>query len=557
MEIQLKQISSLEKIRFASDLSCDETDKKSVLAGERFSYQICLLPKEVTYNKLLVSLSASSDFGDALKIYLVKDAYMDCPVTDSTVSSEEDYITLTPGFMPDVLVPMEQQHHTATVNHMLRTFWVRLDVPADAAPGPHLITIRFSFSTDSQGQLFEMEKTMLVEVLPARMPEQKLIYTRWFYADCIADQHHVPVFSEGHWNLMEKYIAAAADTGINMILVPVHTPPLDTAVGTRRPCVQLVDIEKKGDQYFFSFEKFRRFIGICRKNGIRYFEIAHMFSQWGAKCAPNIMVTENGRTDYLFGWHTAADSPEDVAFLKQYISAVSAELEQLGISQNTYFHISDAPSLDNMDTYRAASDLFRPLIGNSKTFDALSNYDFYEKGLVECPVTSVKHIHEFLEHEIPNQWTYYCCSPQKVHTNSFMAMPSSRLRILGFLLYKYDIKGFLHWGFNFYNSAVSYHPINPYLTTSGDGAYPSGDPFIVYPAGNGVYPSIRGQVMYEALQDMGVCLALEERIGRDAVVSMIDRAAGMPLRFDCYPKGKEFLEGLRREMTEAIRDAGV
>ena len=557
MEFQLRQISSLEKIRFASDLVCDEIDKKTVLAGERFSYQICLLPKEISDSKLLVSLCAFSDFGNALKIYLVKNAYMDCPVTDSTVSEEEDYVTLTPGFMPDVLIPMEEQHFTATVNSMLRTFWIRLDVPEDAACGLHPVTVRFTFSNDSQGQLQVLEKTMLVEVLPAKMPKQKLIYTRWFYADCIADQHNVPVFSEEHWHLMEKYIAAAADTGINMILVPVHTPPLDTAIGTRRPCVQLVDIEKKGDQYFFSFDKFRRFIDICKESGIQYFEIAHMFSQWGAKCAPNILVTENGRTDYLFGWHVAADSPEYVTFLKQYISAISQELETLGISQNTYFHISDEPTLNNMDTYKAASDLFRPLIRNSKTFDALSNYDFYEKGLVECPVTSVEQIHEFLEHEILNQWTYYCCFPQKVHTNSFMAMPSSRTRVLGFLLYKYDIKGFLHWGFNFYNSAISYHPVNPYLTTSGDGAYPSGDPFIVYPAKDGVYHSIRGQVMHEAIQDLGVCIALEERIGRKAVISMIDRAAGMDLKFDSYPKGKDFLEGLRREMTEAIRTAVI
>ena len=108
-----------------------------------------------------------------------------------------------------------------------------------------------------------------------------------------------------------------------------------------------------------------------------------------------------------------------------------------------------------METYRKASDLIRPLLKGSKTFDALSDYAFYEQGLVECPVTAVNHIAPFLKHEVPNQWAYYCISQQELVTNCFIANPSCRTRIAGFLLYRYDIKGFLHWGFNYYNSELS------------------------------------------------------------------------------------------------------
>jgi len=336
---------------------------------------------------------------------------------------------------------------------------------------------------------------------------------------------------------------------------PVHTPPLDTEIGTARPRVQLVDIEKQGECYRFGFEKFRRYIAICRNHGIRHFEIAHMFSQWGAKTAPNIYVTENGELCHMFGWHTPADSPEYVAFLKQYITAIAQELTALGISENTYFHISDEPKLENADAYRTASQIIRPLIGSSKSMDAISDYHFYEKGLIQCPVTAVRHIHEFLPHNIPNQWVYYCCGPRTVYTNAFLAMPSYRVRILGFLLYKYDIKGFLHWGFNYYNAVRSLYPIDPYLTTSGDGAYSSGDPFIVYPGNGCVYPSIRGEVTREAMQDATLCRALEARIGRAAVIAMIDRAAGSELRFDCYPKGNGYIESLRAEMLSRLKEA--
>lgn len=551
MEFEIVQVSSLEKVRAQDSLKRDEIHKKTVLAGERLSYQICM--KSDLRMDAVVSLE--SELSEAVRLYLVQDAYIDLPTREVDMEGE-DYMTLEQGFMPDILVPMEEQGFRMRITPDTSTIWVKVDIPKDAPAGDYRVTVKIAPAEEQflTGNTFTFSRTMDIQVIPTVLPEQKLIYTRWFYADCVAVQHNVEIYSEEHWNLIDRYIAAAADVGVNMILVPIHTPPLDTAIGITRPCVQLVDIEKKGDSYEFSFEKFRRFIDICKKNGIRYFELAHMFSQWGAKCAPNIMVTENGKKDYLFGWHVAADSEEYVAFLKQYIAAISAELVREGISEQTYFHISDEPTLESMETYKTASDIMRPLIGDSKTFDALSNYDFYEKGLIECPVTSVGHIHEFLEHDIENQWAYYCCGPEKVFPNSFLAMPSHRVRVLGYLLYKYDIKGFLHWGLNFYNGCVSRYPINPYVTTSGDKTFPSGDPFIVYPGRDSVYPSIRGEVTYEAVQDMDICFALEKQIGRDAVVAMIDDAAGRDLRFDDYPKNKEFLEGLRSRMVEKIEE---
>ena len=545
MNLKLVQTSSLSKIRPDDPMPFDEIHKKTVLSGQRFSYQLCAQSDQQTD----VILSVESPLSDHITVYLVKAVPMDLPAREPDLDGE-DYITLTPGPMPDLLLPAKEQNFRFVLSPETATFWIKTDIPKDAAPGNY--DIRIKFLLDSGETLGESIFTL--SVLPCAMPQQRLIYTRWFYADCIAKQHNVEIYSEKHWELIDKYLAAASDVGVNMILVPTHTPPLDTAVGTVRPCVQLVDIEKNGDTYTFDFSKFHRFITLCKNNGIQYYEIAHMFSQWGAKCAPNIMVTENGKTDYLFGWHVPADSPEYLCFLKQYVKAISMELQKEGIAENTYFHISDEPTLENMASYQKAADIFRPLIGSSKTFDALSNYEFYERGLVECPVTSVGHIQEFLTHSIPNQWVYYCCGPEKVFTNCFLSMPSYRTRILGFLLYKYDIKGFLHWGFNFYNSALSLYPINPYLTTSADRHLPSGDPFIVYPGRDAVYPSIRGEVTFEAIQDMNTCFALEKYIGRDRVVEMIDREAGGELKFDHYPRTKEFPEKLREHMIEKIQE---
>ncbi len=549
----VKQISSLEKVTCTDALNYEEISARTVLQGERLSYQIAVNGEEErAFAKVWVD---DSSLKDAVKLYVEKEVYVDNPTRIPVPN--ENYLLQKPGFLPDVLMPLDEQNELININEKNVMIWVKVDVPTDLAPGKYSLKINVGVVAYGEPEADFKDlctKELEINVIPAVMPEQKLIYTRWFYADCIAVAHNVEIYSEKHWMLIEKYIAAAADVGINMLLVPIHTPPLDTEIGTARPCVQLVDIEKKGDVYEFGFTKFERFINICKKYGIKYYEMAHLFSQWGSTSAPNIMVTENGKLEHMFGWHVAADSDEYVSFLKQYIKAISNELEREGIAANTYFHVSDEPDLNNMDRYETARNIIKPLIGQSKTVDALSHVEFYEKGLVECPVTSIKAIHNFLPLNIENQWAYYCCSPETVYTNSFIAMPSWRTRVLGFQLYKFDIKGFLHWGFNFYNSCRSRYPINPYLTTSADGCFPSGDGFIVYPGLNTAYPSIRGEITYEAIQDINVCLALEELIGREKVVQVIDDFAGRDFKFDDYPTNKEFVGDLRAKMIEMIAE---
>ena len=551
MDAQILQISPLEKVRACDSLvSPEQLHSRAVLHGERLTYQICIRSE----HRQRVNVSLVSELAQFTKLYLVKDVIMDLPACTEDLCNE-DYISQSPGLMPDLLQPFESGAELI-LSPQPTVIWVRTDIPHSLPTGEYTIKLRFD-TTDMAAHSEFSETVMHVRVIPAEIPEQKLIYTRWLYCDCIAVQHNVEIYSEEHWNLIDKYIAAAVDCGVNMVLLPIHTPPLDVAVGATRPCVQLIDIEKCGCNYNFGFERFHRFITLCKKNGVRYYEIAHLFSQWGAKCAANILVTACGKTSYMFGWNTPANDPVYIDFLRQYLSAICKELQKEDISRQTFFHISDEPSLETIDNYRNAAEIIRPLIGECRTMDALSDYTFYEKGLVECPATLINHIHDFLDHHVENQWLYYCSCPETVYPNSFLAMPLRRTRILGFLMYKYQITGFLHWGFNFYNASLSRYPINPYLTTSADKAFASGDSFIVYPGINTVLSSIRAETMFAAIQDMQLCFVLEQQIGREAVIKMINDAAGYDIRFDFYPKNDAFLMDLHEKMVHSIAVAQI
>ena len=554
MPIILKQVSSLEKIFKRDTNSLENISFKKVMPGQRLSYQI-VFRDDANY---WITVSKNSVFGEDFKLFVVKEVYADCPATDDV--SNENYIIKEPDFVPDILIPLQEQNNQLSHKGGNSILWVDLDIPKDTKAGKYTLKVDFGLKKfTSHNSKFDeiLTAEMEIEVILAVISEQQLIYTRWFYLDCIATAHNVKIFSEQHWFLIEKYVAKAKNLGINMLLLPVHTPPLDTEVGTFRPCVQLVDIEKRGDNYKFDFTKFTRFVDICKANGIKYFEIAHMFSQWGSKSSANIMVTHDGVTDYLFNWDTPAESEEYSEFLKQYIKAISTQLEKEGIAENTYFHVSDEPNTDNIEQYRKTHSIIKSLIGKSKIIDAVSHIEFCDTGLLECPVTIANTIHKFLELNLDNQWVYYCSYPQRIYPNCFIAMPSGRIRILGYLIYKYGIKGFLHWGFNYYNSVNSRYPINPYLTTSADCAFPSGDGFIVYPGNDDAYASVRGEVTYQAIEDIKICESLEKFIGKENVVKIVDSTAKRDLRFDNYPDDNAFCEKLRDILIEKIQENSI
>ena len=80
-------------------------------------------------------------------------------------------------------------------------------------------------------------------------------------------------------------------------------------------------------------------------------------------------------------------------------------------------------------------------------------------------------------------------------------MPLQRTKVIGLQLYETNVQGFLHWGFNFYNTARSLEEIDPFADTAAGGLFSSGDSFVVYPdqtGSAGAYGSLRLETLGEA-----------------------------------------------------------
>ncbi len=547
MNLMINQISDAEKIRTAADLDKPRIQKQDVLLGEQFSYQIALFSEK----PCTLRVSVDSPLGEQVKLYVVRDAVMDLP---GKPSWDDDYITGEPGTMPDILVPIEEQNGLIQLSASVAAVWVEVNLAKDAAPGNYPISVSFSNEgLFEYGESCQLAQTMTIQAMPIALPEQKTIFTQWFHVDCIASAHKVDVYSEEHWALIDQYMDMAVRLGVNMILTPIITPPLDVNPGVRRACTQLVGVTKTEQGYSFDFGLLKRWVSLCRKNGVKYYEMAHLFSQWGLEYSPNILVTENGVPEYKFGWHVPARDASYREFLTQFLPALMDFLKAEGIREYTFFHLSDEPHAGHMDNYRYARDLVKPFIEDCPIIDALSDLEFYKSGLVSCPVTATDCIEPFLWDKIENQWAYYCCVQTAYVGNRFLSMPSYRNRILGLQIYKYGLQGFLHWGYNFYYTQRSLYEINPYVTTSADKSFPSGDAFTVYPAKDGVYASTRGKVFKEALQDIEICRMLEQKIGKEKVIELIEKEAGMEITFSYYPRNTGFIPTLMNKMKAMLK----
>lgn len=538
--MKIHTVSSLIKIRTICDISAELPKKQILLGGEEFSYQIAV---ETDADFPVVKAEIDSPLKDFTEIYNVKSVAMDMPEYKN--NPDTDYLTHEPGLMPDILYPVSERKNNLEFVNGLSVLWIRVKIPRDYKSGTYKLTVKLYEGEQSA------ETAMEFEVLDINMPKQSTWFTQWFYADCIAAAHNTEIYSEKHWELIDKYMAAAADIGVNTILTPVITPPLDTKIGMRRPNVQLVKILKKGDKYEFDFSLLERWLNLCDKHGIKYYEISHLFSQWGLVYSPNISAIENGKEKYIFGWDVKANDIRYKSFLEQFLPKLVEFFESKGKLNKCLFHLSDEPTAEHLENYKYAYDIVKPLIKDCEIMDAISNVDFYKKGYMTIPVTASNHIEPFLKEKIEKQCVYYCCAQDKYVGNRFMAMPSYRNRILGLQMYKYSIMGFLHWGFNFYYRQLSMYKINPYVTTSAGGAFPSGDAFSVYPDDDKPLLSLRAVIFKEALQEVDLCKLLESYIGRDEVIKLMDRDTD--ITFSDYPRNYDFLPDTNRKLKEILK----
>lgn len=520
----------------------------SALQGEVFSFQLAYCPVDFQRHELAININSP------LKEHINCRSVELVPVNYPGQLFDDDYLSTVPGLYPDRLADFSKKPLRALLGQW-RSVWMSVEIPPDCPGGKYPIEITVAVNDPQVKRKVSSCQIFTLEVIPLQLPPQTLTFTNWFHPDCIADYYNCEMLSEKHWELIEKFLLNAAKHGINLLLTPLFTLPLDTGVGLERPTCQLVKVIRRNGNYSFDFTLLDKWFNLARKCGIKEFEMSHFFTQWGAEFTPKIIADVDGAEKRLFGWDVRADSTEYAEFLDAFLPALTSYLKANDMQDKVYFHCSDEPHKKHLKNYCYAAKLQNKYLDGFRIMDAMSDVEFYKLGFVTHPVPIEAKIDDFIEAGVPELWTYYCCGPADIYPNRFITMPSARNRVLGALLYYYNVKGFLHWGFNFYYAQYSTHLIDPYNSTDADGAFPGGDPFIVYPGKNGVVEdSLRHEVFFEALQDHRALQLLEKFVPRQKILKMLDKFAdGGKTRMDKYPRGEEKILSIRKKINDMLK----
>ncbi len=540
--MKLLTLSSLNKVFKNKEPNFQEFAEYSALKNENFCFQVAF--KAESAQETEINVSVSSPISKSINLYLVKNI----PAGKTGYENSDSFhYDLDLKEFPDLLMPIDGK--IKVKKGEWHSVWVEIS-PENKNAGNHDIKISFETSAGV------FEKSFSLTIIDEDLPEQKLLFTNWFHNDCLCTYYGVEVFSDEYWRIVENYIRNAVKHGVNMLLTPIFTPPLDTAVGGERPTVQLVGVTKEKGKYTFNFDNFEKYVYLCLDCGVQAFEISHMFTQWGAAFAPKVMATVNGKEKRIFGWDTKASGKTYTEFLEAFAKDFKKEVKKLGIKKRCWIHVSDEPNSEQLKTYKKAANIIRRLFPDFNSFDALSDIEYFRSGLIKTPVCGEDEADIFRK-EVKNFWTYYCCT--QVHSflpNRMFSQPSQRSRVLGVLLYKYDAQGFLQWGHNFWYSQYSKHPIDPFKVTDAGNAFPSGDAFVVYPGKDGQpLNSLRHKVFLDAFQDLRALRLLESKKGRKYVLNLIEKGLDVPLSFRTYPHESQWLLNLREEINNEIKNA--
>lgn len=495
-------------------------------AGGAVRIQIAVLPPETRNNAtlphppegLLPAVSLEADTPPELRarlhaVDLVPSRFL------AFEGHDAGYLRDDPGLWPDPLRPLAPGEAVASHVGQWQAFWIDLQIGEDCPTGPQEVSFTLATSTG----VVIATPSVTVEVAGFRLAPLEIVNTHWLHGDCIAQYYGIEPFSDDWWHAIDRTMAAAAEIGVNGLLTPVWMPTLDTAKGAERLNVQLVGIRAMPEGYAFDFSRLDRWLDLLRRNGIAHVELAHLFTQWGAEFTPAIHVDHGGALRRDFGWDVPATDPRYRRLMEALLPPLRDHLDANWGLDRVIFHISDEPTAEMLETYRAAREVVADLLDGCRVVDAMSAFVLYSEGVVTEPVVATDKAQPFLDAGVSPMWLYYCVGQHRDVSNRFFAMPSARTRAIGTQLWLTGASGFLHWGLNFYNGYLSKRPVDPFLSPDAGGAFPAGDPFILYPGPEGEpWHSLRGKVLRDAFDDLRLMQMLEARAGAQAVREIVD-----------------------------------
>lgn len=411
---------------------------------------------------------------------------------------------------------IENRDYIHIVDGQPVVFWCETSIPEDAMTGFYSGTVSIFKRTLFSNETLIITCSLSLEVININLPDPH-DYTMqldlWQHISNIARKHDVHLFSDEHFEIVDKYTASLARLGQKVITVIATDIPWS---GQRT----FKDLDKPTDLFEYSlirtyqgkygfrfdYSTMDRYIEMCFSHGIdSRIEVFGLCGIWMSeeqgfgKVAPDFpdglriryLDEITGTYSYiknkdgirLFirslyshfiekGWlekvRITADEPADIELYRKTVAAILEEAPGFKLS----IAINKAEFTSEFD------DVMSEATPSLKCL--ASDYDYIKDNL--------------LGHEDKQVNWYVCCHPH--FPNTFLQSPLLESRLIGIMTSLFGLDGFLRWNFTVWPE----NPREDLVFRSGE--WFTGDMNFVYPGNNGCpLLSLRYKALLRGIED--------------------------------------------------------
>lgn len=318
----------------------------------------------------------------------------------------------------------------------------------------------------------------VVRVYNVSLPKRRsLKLTNWFSLKNMAYFHKLEPYGDEHFKMIEKYADAMRSIYQTHFLLPA----------------ELIEISESNGEYTFDLSLLKKIADIFFKKGFEYLE----FGPVGTR---KRVYHEDLNVLGIDGLLCAGEKGERA--LESFFKSMADMAYENGWQDKIIIHIADEPDEPKsaiekrMEQYGAVCAILRKYLPEVKVCEAVKTALFkdYIDVLVPLSKTFEDFPQEFItaKNEGKEIWFYTCCVPTGNYYQRFIDVPVISGRYLFWSASRFNMSGYLHWGFNYMEK--DQHPFNQtnQYHTYGDGVcLPSGDSHIVYPDKDKLYYSMR------------------------------------------------------------------
>jgi hypothetical protein len=389
----------------------------------------------------------------------------------------------------------------------------------------------FAIHITSKGQVKKLEFT--VNVYPVVIPpvnQSHLNYVNWLNLGNISTDHQVEMWSEPFWGMLRKYAQMMAKGRQNTFWFIWS---------------DFFRFNPDGSVAEFYEQRLDRYINTFLSEGLTTIQGAPFARRrnWESDAFLVAVPTEGNR-------EIPAVSDEGRDIIRSMAVPIIGLMKKNQWESRWYQGVFDEPTDEYVDRYKATVEYLKSLKPDLRILEATMTVSL--AGTVDCWCPQVQEYQKnasfFEERKKAGDavWVYTCLIPGGPWINRLIDQERLRQVYVGWACAKYDLQGFLHWGFNMHGAKAFED-----LERSNGGPknfLPAGDSHIVYPGKNGPISSQRFEAHRIGMEDYELLYLLKKQDPAlaETLINKLFQA------FDQYDKDIRDYRKVRQELLSAL-----